>query len=102
MKESDWKLFVNIKELALEAYCVRALAEMQSLITDQDQDAHTRFVALYQLLQARNKQLAFIFEGHSRSKAALQLRILRFEKLADESLLGQLSPEFLQQTDPQA
>ena len=102
MLESDWKLFVHIKELALEAYCAKALADTQSLIADQDQDAHSRFMALYQLLQTRNKQLAFIFEGHSRSKASLQLRILRFEALADESLLGQLSPEFLQQTNPQA
>ena len=102
MRESDWKLFVHIKELALEAYCAKALADIESLITDQGQDAHARFMALYQLLRARNKQLAFIFEGHSRSKASLQLRILRFENLVDESLLGQLSPEFLQQTDPQA
>ncbi len=48
----------------------------------------------------RDKQMALIFDGHSRSKAHLQLLAMRGEGLVDEELLSQLSEEFIEQTDP--
>jgi len=48
----------------------------------------------------RDKQMALLFDGHSRSKASLQLLAIRGEGLADEDLLKKLSDDFLQQTDP--
>ena len=41
-----------------------------------------------------------LFDGHSRSRAPLQLLVLRREGPADEELLGMLSEEFRASTDP--
>ncbi len=44
--------------------------------------------------------MSLLFDGHSRSKAWLQLLAIRGEMLADESLVAKLSEEFRNQTDP--
>ena len=55
---------------------------------------------MYSLVINSDKQMALLFDGHSRSKATLQLLAIRGENLADKNLLTKLSDEFLTQTDP--
>ena len=100
MKESDWKIFVELKEKAIEKFCTLALEESQEVISDQKEHVHNRYLLLYKLLQNRNKQMSALFDGHSRSKAWLQLLAIRGEGLADEALLSKLSDELCQDTDP--
>jgi hypothetical protein len=64
------------------------------------ENVHNRYLLLYKLVQNRDKQMRLIFDGHSRSKAALQLIAIRGEGLTDEALLSKLSKEFLETTDP--
>jgi len=73
MKESDWKIFKNIKENAVELFCNNVLSEYQEVIQGKDKNAHEAYVLLYELVQNRDKQMALLFDGHSRSKAHLQL-----------------------------
>ena len=101
MKESDWKKFKKIKELAIEKYCTLALDESQKVISDQNEHIHNRYLLLYKLLQNRNKHMSLLFDGHSRSKAWIQLIAMRKEGLADETLLSELSEEFFNETDPE-
>jgi len=100
MKESDWKIFGKLKGKAIERFCELALEESQEVISDTETHIHNRFLLLNKLLNNRDKQLALMFDGHSRSKAWLQLLVIRSEGLADEDLLAQLSPEFRDETDP--
>ena len=100
MNESDWKIFKEIKQKAIELFCSRALREFDEVINDKEANAHEAYTLLYKLVANRNKQMALIFDGHSRSKATLQLLAIRGESLADESLLQKLSREFLDATDP--
>lgn len=100
MKERDWKQFKVIKERALERFCSRALEEFETIISDTDEHVHDRYLALYQRVRERDKELARIFDDYSRSKASMQLLMIRAKGLADESLLGELSEEFRRQTDP--
>lgn len=101
MKESDWKVFTAIKDKAIEQYCTLALEETQEVVSDHKKNAHERYLFLYKLLQNRNKKMALLFDGHSRSKAWIQLIAIRSERLADETLLSKLSDEFRDQTDPE-
>ena len=100
MKESDWKVFKEIKEKAIERFCNISLDEFEEVINNNNQHAHNRYLLLYKLVQNRDKQMQLLFDDHSRSKAQLQLIAIRGEGLADESLLAKLSVEFLQSTDP--
>ena len=101
VKESDWKIFKKIKETALDSFCENSLNEISDVIGDKSKPAHERYLLSYRLMQNRDKQLALMFDGLSRSKAKLQLISIRGEGLADENLLKELTPEFLEQTDPE-
>ncbi|MGJ8692422.1 MAG: hypothetical protein ACSHW0_08070 [Thalassotalea sp.] len=101
MKESDWKVFTAIKDKAIEQYCTLALEETQKVVSDNKKHVHERYLFLYKLLQNSNKKMALLFDGHSRSKAWIQLIAIRSEGLADEALLSKLSDEFRDQTDPE-
>jgi len=100
MNESDWKVFTELKDMAIEKYCTLALEESQEVISDQKEPVHNRYLYLYKLLQNSNKKMALLFDGHSRSKAWIQLIAIRSEGLADETLLAQLSDEFRNETAP--
>lgn len=100
MKESDWKIFKEIKEKAIELFCSRALEEFNEVINDKEAKAYESYTLLYRLVENRDKHMALIFDDHSRSKARLQLLAIRGENLADENLLKKLSKEFLESTDP--
>jgi hypothetical protein len=101
MKESDWKVFIKLKDKAIEKYCTLVLGESQKVILDQKNDVHNRYLLLYTLLQNRNKQMAILFDGHSRSKAGIKLMLIRREGLVDEVLLAKLSDKFCNETDPE-
>ena len=100
MKESDWKIFREIKDKAIENYCGTVLKEFLEVINDEDEHVHNRYLLLYELVKNRNKEMSLIFDGHSRSKAHIQLLLIRREGLADPQLLRKLSSEFLHETDP--
>jgi len=100
MKESDWKVFTVLKDKAIEKYCTLALEESQEVISDNKEHVHNRYLYLYKLLQNSNKKMSLLFDGHSRSKAWIQLIAIRSEGLADEELLSKLSDEMLEETDP--
>lgn len=101
MKESDWKVFKRIKEKAIDTLCKRALAEFAAIIQDESQSAHERYRLHYKRVQGRDKQMGALFDGHSRSKATLQLFMICREGLADKALLDQLSEELLSQINPE-
>lgn len=101
MKESDWKIFKKIKEKAIELFCSNALTEFEEVINDKSGGSHEAYTLLYKLVQNRDKHMALLFDGHSRSRAQLQLLAMRGEGLADKDLLSQLSEEFLEQTNPE-
>lgn len=100
MQESDWKKFKAIKEKAIERFCGQALKEFGEVIANTEEHVHNRYLLLYKLVQNRDKQMALIFDDHSRSKAPLQLTAIRANGLADEALLAELSKEFRTRTDP--
>ena len=100
MKESDWKIFKRIKEKALAKYCENALADFSKIINNDKEHICERYTELYKLVRERDKELGKLFDDHSRSKATLQLLLIRKAGLADEELLEELSDEFSQGTDP--
>ncbi len=55
---------------------------------------------LKRLVQNSDKQMNLIFDGYSKSKAPLQLIVIRARGLADEALIAELSEELREDTDP--
>lgn len=73
IKESDWKKFRKLQPLALERYCQRVLSELEAISSDDSQSFHERYLAVFKLVEARDKSLARLFDNPSRSRALLQL-----------------------------
>lgn len=58
MKESDWKIFKQIKDKAIELFCSRALEEFEEAIKDPETSAHERYLLLYRLVDNSDKPMA--------------------------------------------
>ena len=101
IRESDWKIFNKIKDIAIERFCEKAIVEYKEILEDTAEHVHNRYLLHYKVVQVRNKQMALIFDGHSRSKAWLQLLAMRGECLVDDSLVAELSEEFREATNPE-
>lgn len=100
--EADWKVFKKIKQKAVDAFCQQALEDFQAIIDDESVSVHDRYLKLYKKVKNRDKEMTQLFDqGHSRSKAPLQLLSIRSAGLADEKLLEQLSDQLLFRTNPE-
>ena len=100
MKESDWKVFKEIKSKAIDKFCADALNEYREKMDVDGVSNHEKYLLNYKLVQDRNEEMIYLFDFHSRSKAAMQLLAIRSEGLADEKLIEELSDEFRKNTDP--
>jgi hypothetical protein len=93
ISEPDWKLFRQLRALALERFCERVLSEVGQLAADAGKSAHERYLAVFQLLQSRDKELAGAFDDFRRSTAWRQLAVLRSWGLLSEEEFARFSPE---------
>jgi hypothetical protein len=71
--ESDWKVFRELREVALQRFCKRVLEQLLSVIQDGSRNDHERYLAVFRLLQDRDRQLANAFDGPARSRMMAQL-----------------------------
>ena len=73
MKESDWKKFKVLKTKCLERFCSDILEHSKSICEAQAGDAHARYCEMFQYIRDRDKEIAYTFDGLSRSQAEIQL-----------------------------
>jgi hypothetical protein len=93
ISESDWKLFRQVHPLALERFCEQVLADVDQLASQTGKSAHDRYLAVFRLLQRRDKELGEAFNDFRRSTAFLQLAILRSRGLVTDEEFARFSPE---------
>jgi hypothetical protein len=77
ISETDWKIFKPVRELALERFCERVLAEAERIRADTGKSQHGRYIELYRLMRDRDKELAQVFDHLRRSTAVMQLAAFR-------------------------
>jgi uncharacterized protein (UPF0262 family) len=87
--ERDWKYFRQVRERALERFCLRVLDACRRLADDDTQTAHERYLAVYRLIEERDRDLARAFDGPSRSDAVLSLMLMRrMDLLTEDDIAG--------------
>jgi hypothetical protein len=91
--ESDWKLLRQLHPLALERFCEHVLSDVSRLVSDTGKSAHVRYVAVFKLLQRRDKELAEAFDDLRRSTAWRQLAVIHSRGLLTEEEFARFSPE---------
>lgn len=93
IKESDWKIFKVLRPLALQRYCEKVMGDVDRIISDTGRDSHERYIEMYKIVHDRDKKLAQMFDGFSRSKAVFQLVMYYENNLLDDEELARLSNE---------
>ena len=71
--ESDWKVFRELRQHALERFCKGALEEVQTILRDGSRSHHDRYLDLFRLLRTRDDELAHAFNDARRSRMITQL-----------------------------
>lgn len=93
MTESDWKLFRELRVVALDRFCLRVLSEISRIAEDGDKTGHERYLAVFKRLKERDRELADAFDDPRRSTALRQLVCLRSQALLTEEEFAQFSAE---------
>lgn len=88
IKESDWKLFRQLRLIALERFCQRVLSEIAHTAADTGKSSHERYLDIFSLIKRRDKELAHAFDDLRRSTALMQIAIIQSQGLlAEEEFL---------------
>jgi hypothetical protein len=93
ISEADWKRFREVHPIALERFCERVLSEVSRLATSPGEGSHERYLAVFKLLQRRDKELGEAFNDFRRSTALFQLAILRSRGLVTDEEWARFCPE---------
>ena len=93
IKESDWKIFRELRKVALERFCQRVLDAVTQTASRKNQTSHERYTKIYRLVKHKDGELADMFDAPRRSAAITQLARMIYQKLLDEEEYLKFSPE---------
>jgi hypothetical protein len=91
--EKDWKIVRTMKNDALDLACQRIIEKLSKIIASKKKGSHVRYLELWNLLKAEDKNIALMFDDMKRSNAFLKLARWRFNNLITDSDLESFSPE---------
>lgn len=97
LPESDWKIVRKLHDLALERFCQRVLADIERINSVTTQKARTRYLEIFKLIEAQDKEIEWIFNDLCRSNAMEHLCALRTRGLLAETEFALLSREIQDQ-----
>ena len=105
ISEPDWKLFRRLQPAALDRFCQKVLAEIDGIAEDTEKTHHERYLAIFQCVKQRDKELANAFDDPRRSTAIYQLAhiqshaLLTPEEMSDFSVEVRIAVGFLRGED---
>ena len=96
ISERDWKVFRELRQVALERLCDKILAEAKAEIERPAKTSHEKYLSLYKLMEERDDDVARGFNDFRRSTALMQIGIIHSMGLFTGEELRRFSPETLQ------
>lgn len=91
--ECDWKVFRELREVALGRLYNKILADARALIEQPTKSARDKYLGLFNLIQDRNRDIARAFDDFRRSTAIMQIGIIYSMGLFTPEELKRFSPE---------
>lgn len=95
ISERDWKVFRELRKIALERLCQRILDELQREISREETSSHERYLTIYKLIRRRDHDIARGFNELSRSTALSQIGIIHSMGLFNSDEVKRFSAEVL-------
>jgi hypothetical protein len=93
ISEADWRILRQLEPIARDRFCDRILSEVVGRATDATVGSHERYLAVYRLIEKRDRALSNAFDGLRRSTAFLQLARMRSLGLVTAEEFARFSPE---------
>ena len=93
ISEADWKHFKQVKADALDICCQQVLDDVRKGIDDPELSNHAKYLYLYKLMENSDKRIANIFDYNARSKAMLQLALMKSDGLLEAKQINGFSDE---------
>ncbi len=93
ISEADWKHFKQVKADALDKCCQQVLDDVRKGIDNPELSNHAKYLYLYKLIENSDKRIANIFDYNARSKAMLQLALMKSEGLLEAKQISGFSDE---------
>jgi hypothetical protein len=90
--ESDWKIFRELREVALDRFCRRVLDEIEPLRSNASRSHHERYLDVFRFLRERDEELAFAFNDPRRSQMIVQLAAMHAYGLVEPDELARFTP----------
>ena len=94
--EGDWKVFRELRQVALERFCDKILTEAKAEIERPGKSSHEKYLTLYKLIEDRDDDVARGFNDFRRSTALMQIGIIHSMGLFTGEELRRFSSETLQ------
>lgn len=93
ISEADWKHFKQVKADALDTCCQQVLDDVRKGIDDPELSNHAKYLYLYKLMENSDKRIVNIFDYNARSKAMLQLALMKSDGLLEAKQISGFSDE---------
>jgi hypothetical protein len=94
--ERDWRVFKELRLIALARLCDRILADAKAEIDLPNKSSYERYLSLFKLIQDRDDDVARTFNDLRRSTAFMPAGIIHGMGLFTEEELQRFSPETIQ------
>jgi hypothetical protein len=91
LPESDWRLFRQLREVALERLCKRALEEVAGVARDAPRTYHERYLNVFRLLKERDREIAHAFYDPRRSRMIRKLAAMHASGLLEPGELARFT-----------
>src|SRR3569833_1350228 len=91
--EADWKIFRSLHPIALDRFCEKALADIERAGKQPGKSAHELYLAVYRVVQRRDKKLADLFNDLRRSTAREYIMLIRAGGWINDEEFSRFSPE---------
>jgi hypothetical protein len=91
--EADWRVLRKLQPIALDRFCQRIFREIDAIRADPNQSSHQKYLAIYQLIDRRNEEMAQTFDDMRRSMAVTRIGAMRHLGLLTDEEFGQFSDE---------
>lgn len=93
IRESDRKKYRQLYQDALQAHCQATLHHLAALTSEQNENAHERYLEVFDYVHSRDKEVARLFDGLRRSTAKGNLICLWREGLVSDAALADFSED---------
>lgn len=93
ISERDWKVCRELREVALDRLCQRALRDARVVVENSSKSHHERFRDLFTLVADRNEEIARGFDGPKRSEMFHQQAFIHNLGLLEIHELGRFSED---------